>query len=260
MQSLPTDVVITTTPERIALARRAHLRQPLLLLVPFAPIVAFVGLLWWMRVDPQLMLMLWILVGFLGLLIYVSALAMQRPLRKAMRFIAADGETQLVVSGGQLRIADVTVPLDRVTLVAALLPAEDIGPAFRGGLLSGTSNGLRLGRLITRNLRSQGADSEITLGVGIDLCSSIDDPKGFIHALDQTASHDPGWIEMPFGAFQGIAELDRVLDALRQRSQGRFPVTSTTDGWEYLKLMEAAREPRHEIAERIATRQPRGCR
>ncbi|MDO5094694.1 MAG: hypothetical protein Q4D79_14980 [Propionibacteriaceae bacterium] len=254
MQSLPTDVVITTTPERIALARRTHLTQPLTLLVPFTAIVAFVGLLWRTGGDPQLMLILWIVVGFLGLLVYVSALAMQRPLRKAMRCIAADGQTQLVVSDSQLRIADVAIPLDRVTLVAALLPAEDIGPVFRGGFLSGTSNGLRLGRLITRNLRSQGADSEITLGVGIDLCSSIDDPRGFVHALDQTASHDPGWIEMPFGAFQGIAELGRVLDALRQHSQGRFPVIATTDGWEYPKLMEAAREPRHEIARRIATR------
>lgn len=205
-----------------------------------------------------------IVVGVVFLLVPVLMhLSIARMQKRAERFVAGDGTTLFAVGPDSLRVADVVIPYDRITCLLANPALEEYSNggvrgevmAARLGLTEdrptfGRAIGSRVGTKQRRRLYRDGAKSGIELVIGVDRKAEIDAPEGAINAL-RTLPHrgdDPGRIDVPFGAYLTITDLEDLLAAVYRASGGqRFPIGIVTGTMNWATATTAPAETREVI-------------
>ncbi|MDI6022740.1 hypothetical protein QBL02_04190 [Leucobacter sp. UT-8R-CII-1-4] len=258
-------LVICVPSERVALARKTHASATRKVFICFGALAAIVLIagVWlaWTRRAP---LAGALLLG-LGLLAIpaVFAATNRKCLSRAMLFVASDCTTQLVADNHGLRVADVFLPYERITFLSGTVA----GDHYADGGLCGEAMadqmeieakpptttralGVRVRDDSRKKLQRKGAKSTVTLAIGIDQASTIHAPKGMICQLRAAGNgvNDPGRIEMPFGAFLSVEQLELLLGTVYQKTGGKkFPIGIVAGAPDWQTMTARAVDTRDEI-------------
>lgn len=270
----PSDTIISTAPERVSRARRAHRSVIRIFFIVYGLLAAGI-LLTGLFLANLGRASGWGIVVVAAVFLAIPFLATSSILRmerKAERFVAADGATQFVVGAQALAVADVVVPYERITMMYAKAEGEQYSAggirgevmAYRMGLAEdrpgpGRAVGAVIGSRLRRKLYRDGAKSTISLTIGIDRASTIAAPEGMVNGLRALPKRgdDPGRIDIPFGAYLDFDDLQTLLGAVHRATGGSvFPigVVSGVMNWEL--ALAAACEPRQKIWEEFPTLLP----
>ena len=267
-------VVVATTPERVALARRAHRSAKRTFFIVFFVLAGLflpIGLFLASRGQATI----WSVVLVTAILVvipFLAALPITRMERKAELFLAADGATQFVVGAQSLTIGDLVVPYERITMVYAQARGEYYsGGGIRGEALAyrldlandrpgpGRAAGAIIGTRLRRKLYREGAKSTISLAIGIDRAQTIAAPAGVVSPLKALPKRgdDPARIDVPFGAYLGFDELEALLGTLFRATSGTaFPIGVVSGVMNWEMALASACDPRQEIWERFPSLVP----
>lgn len=257
-------LAITTTQDRVPLARTAHravIRNFFVIFCILAAVILAIGVPLSFTGRTSLPGIVVVAVAFLAVPVLVRA-SIRRMERKAERFLAADGATQFVVGERALRIADTEIPYERITCVFAYPEGEQYSSGgLRGEVMAarmdltadrptaGRAVGARIGTAQRRRLYRDGAKSAIQMMIGVDGKAAIAAPEGFINPL-RTLPHrgeDPGRIDVPFGAYLAVDDLETLLSELVRASGGAFPVGVVSGALDWATATTSAAETREGI-------------
>lgn len=254
-----------TDPHRLETARRAHLlanRRMFILfhLLAVGAVLAGIPLVLYAGISP---------IGVTGFVIafflfpFLAYVLNKKSLKRAETYISSDGETQILVDTDRLVIADTDVPYERITFVYATVEGEE----YSDGGVSAASLSYRLGiegeekraaqtigsSVVTRQqsrLYREGAMSVISVAIGVDEASRISDRSKVLRrvAAAQASSIDAARIDMPFGAFLSVSDLEEMLGALHERAgTDAFPAGIVSGAEDWRAALASAAMPRTEI-------------
>lgn len=196
LQSDAQALTITTTHERVELARRTHRSVTRTFFVVFFILAAIIlGIGVTLSLNGRASLIGVIVVGVVFVLVpFFVAMSNSKIERKAERVLAADGQTQFVVGQTALTVGDAVVPYERITFMYASAEGEVYSNggirgeamAYRMDLSSerptvGRAVGARIGTAQRKKLYRDGAKSAISLAIGVDQKSTIVAPEGFVN-------------------------------------------------------------------------------
>lgn len=258
-------LVICVPSERVTLARKTHASATRTLFIWFGALAATVLIIGiWLAGARRAPLAGVLLLG-LGLLAVpvIFAATNRRCLSRAMLFVGSDCTTQLVADNQGLRIADVFLPYERITFLGGTVD----GDHYANGGLCGESLaeqmeieskpptttralGVRVREDSGKKLQRKGAKSNVTLAIGLDQASTIRAPKGMICQLRSVGSrvNDPGRIDMPFGAFLSVEQLELLLGTVYQKTAGKmFPIGIVAGATDWQTATARAVDTRDEI-------------
>lgn len=260
---------VSTTPERVALARRTHRRVDRTLSITMggvAAVILLAGIPLSLRGSASLPGVLIVAAAFLVLAVLMVGFS-TRTLRNAERFLAADGVTYFSVGAAGLMIGDTEVPYERITCMFAHVEGEQYSSggargeamAYRMELSEdrpgpGRAIGRAVGTSQRRQLYREGAKSTISLAIGVDRKSEIRAPEGLIDGLRALPKRgeDPGRIDVPFGAYFGVGELRGLFRAVREAIGGTaFPIAIVSGALNWAQATAAACESREKIWEEL---------
>lgn len=132
--------------------------------------------------------------------------ASRRPLARADAFVSSDGASVTRVDATGITIADTHVPFERVTCVVVNEASE---------VFSGSGGGARIGDKLMRRLREDGAQSALTLMIGVDKVSTLSGRSPVVKSeRGKSGSDDPGHLTVPIGAYFDVDDLNRLLSVL----------------------------------------------
>lgn len=267
----PDAIIITTSPERVALARRAHrsVKRTLFIIFGILALAIFLLGLFLSSVGRTS------LAGIIGITaVFVAfpcftALSVNRMERKAERFLATDGATQFSVGAQALTVGDTVLPYERITMMYAKAEGEQYSSGgIRGEVMAyrmdlsenrpgpGRAVGAAIGSRLRRRLYREGAKSTISLTIGVDHASSIAAPEGVMNGLRSLPKRgdDPGRIDVPFGAYLDFNDLQVLLGAVHRATEGRaFPIGVVSGAMNWEMALAAACEPRQKIWDEFPT-------
>lgn len=169
-----------------------------------------------------------------------------KSMRVAERYLATDGVTQLVVGPQALVVADTVVPYERITCLYVNVEQE----VYSSGRNLGA--GGKIGTNMRHKLFAEGAKSGITLAIGVDKKAVIAAPEGFINPLRALPKRgdDAGRIDVPFGAFLPVEELQPLLNAVHKATGGQmFPIKVVSGAINWALATNAPSETREKIWE-----------
>ena len=242
MADAPQIITFSVAPERLKLARRTHQSVSRTLAVAMgtlALVIAVLGSLLSQQGTTSLPGSLAVAAAFAVCAVFM-VWSTSKTLRRAERFLAADGATLFVVGPTSLRVADFEIPYERITCMYAQVEGETYSAGgIRGEVMAyrmdlsedrptpGRAVGTRIGNTQRRKLYRDGAKSAISLAIGIDKKATLQVPEGVINPLKLLPHRgaDPGRIDVPFGAFLSDVELQQLLGSVHGATGGNaFPI------------------------------------
>lgn len=251
--------------ERVALARKTHASATRTAFIWFGALASFVLIAGIWLAGTRRAPLAGVLVLGLGLLAIpvLFAATNRRCLSRAMLFVGSDCTTQLVADNQGLRIADVFLPYERITFLGGTV----VGEQYANGGLCGEvmadqmeieatpptttrALGVRVNETSRKKLQRKGAKSTVSLAIGVDQASTIRAPKGMICPLRAAdgGESDPGRIDMPFGAFLSVEQLELLLGTVYQKTGGKqFPIGIVPCARDWETVMAQAVDTRAEI-------------
>ena len=267
-------LTISTTRERVELARRTHRSVTRTLFTIFCILAAVIfGVGIPLAVNGRASL--WGVIGVGAVFVifpFFVALSNSKIERTAERYLASDGETQFVVGPTSLVVGDTVLPYERMTYLYANAEGEEYSNGgIRGEIMAyrmdltdqrptaGRAIGSRIGTAQRKKLYRDGAKSGISLAIGIDQKSTISAPKGVINELKTLPKRgdDPGRIDVPFGAYLTLEELHLLLGAVYQATGGiAFPIALVSGALNWASATTAAGDTRETIWKEFATLVP----
>ena len=231
------EIRISTTPKRVALARRTHREVVLTLSIAFgvlAVVILIVGSLLAAQGIASLPVVIVVAVALLCFPL-VAWSRTRRAVRRADLYLAADGTTQFLVGTDALTVADTVIPFRQITCIYFKVEK---------GQFSGVGRKPRAERPVatkidpaqSEKLYVDGAMSWARMMIGVTDRDTIDAPESMINPMSSLPSSGvgSGRINIPFGAYLSRDDFAGFFVALKGPAAAHgFPLglVSRTEKW-----------------------------
>lgn len=251
---------LTTTRERIDLARRVHraiIGKFAVLFVCLAGVILFAGLV----LAPQATSTVGVLIlagAFLAVPVAV-ALWVLHVERRAELFLASDGITVVQADPRGVSVAETLIPYERITCLygnvefVVNLGSESTAQAPKGyGVIDAQKGPVwtRVGTGLHRRWYTHGAKSGIWLCIGVDKMGSLGEPNQIVRKvpLVPDAGDDTGRVLIPLGAYLGFGDLESLLRYVQHQTGGAlFPLGIVDGAMDWASVQVGASDSREKI-------------